>query len=65
MILATLETWPDQPHLDVMFEPPSGAAPRNAIARFLGGLMHADSHREQISEIVRQAREARAGLATA
>ena len=53
MILATLETWPDAPHLDVVYEPPTGT-PRNAVARFLGGLMHADSHREQISEIARQ-----------
>jgi hypothetical protein len=64
MVLATLETWPDHPHLDVLYEVPSGGSPRNAVARFLGGLMHADSHREQVSEIVRQTRESHAGLAT-
>lgn len=63
MILATLETWPDEPNLEVLFQPPSGGAPRNAVARFLGGLMHADSHREQISEIVHQARAAVSGSA--
>ena len=59
MILAMLASWPDRPHLDVTIESASG--PRNAIARFLSGLSHADSHLEQVSEIVRQARGARAG----
>jgi hypothetical protein len=62
MILATLAVWPDEPHLDVTIWGPSG--PRNAIARFLGGLSHAESHLEQISEIVRQARAARNGSAS-
>jgi hypothetical protein len=57
MIHAMLATWPDEPHLDVTIDGTQG--PRNAVARFLGGLSHADSHREQVSEIVRQAREAR------
>jgi hypothetical protein len=57
MIHALLAAWPDEPHLDVTIDGTQG--PRNAIARFLGGLSHADSHREQVSEIVRQAREAR------
>jgi hypothetical protein len=59
MMLATLAVWPDEPHLDITIWGPSG--PRNAIARFLGGLSHAESHLEQISEIVRQARAARNG----
>jgi hypothetical protein len=59
MILATLSVWPDVPHLDVTIL--SGSGPRNAIARFLAGLSHADSHLEQISEIVRQAHAARNG----
>jgi hypothetical protein len=61
MIHAMLATWPDEPHLDVTIDGTQG--PRNAVARFLGGLSHADSHREQVSEIVRQARAAR-GVAT-
>lgn len=56
MILASLEAWPDQPHLDVTL--PGATGPRNAIARFVSGVSHADSHREQVSEIVRQARAA-------
>lgn len=55
MILATLDVWPDEPHLDVVYQPTIGG-PRNAVARFLGGLMHTDSHLAQVSEIVRQAR---------
>jgi hypothetical protein len=58
MILATLGTWPDEPHLDVVYTTSRGSI-RNAPARFLGGLMHADDHLGQVSEIVRQARVAR------
>ncbi len=57
MILAMLQVWPDEPHLDVTIDGSTG--PRNAIARFLGGLSHTDSHLEQVSEIIRQARAAR------
>ena len=60
MILATLGTWPDEPHLEVAYTTSGGSA-RNAPARFLGGLMHADSHLGQVSEILRQARFARNG----
>ena len=56
MIHATLAVWPDPPNLTVTVSGTTG--PRNAIARFLGGLSHADSHREQISEILRQAHAA-------
>ncbi len=57
MILALLAAWPDEPHLDITIEGATG--PRNAIARFLGGLSHTDSHLAQISEIVRQSHQAR------
>ena len=53
MILAMLSVWPDAAHLETTI--PGGSGPRNAIARFLSGLSHADSHLGQISEIVRQA----------
>jgi DinB superfamily len=61
MLLATLAVWPDQPHLDVAIA--GGSGPRNAIARFASGLSHADSHLDQVSEVVRQARAARNGAA--
>jgi hypothetical protein len=64
MRLASLDMWPDEPHLDVYYvaQPPSPNAGLkvNAVARFLQGLMHEDSHRAQVREILRQAREARA-----
>jgi hypothetical protein len=61
MILALLDAWPDEPHLDVTITGSWG--PRNAVSRFLSGLSHADSHLDQISEIVRQAHAAREAVA--
>ena len=58
MILATLEAWPDRPHLEVVYTTSRGSV-RDAPARFLGGLLHADDHRAQVSEILRQARAGR------
>ena len=55
MILATLAVWPDEPDLEVAFTNSRGAV-RNAPARFLGGLMHADEHLGQIAGILGQAR---------
>jgi hypothetical protein len=56
MLQAMLGTWPDPPHLDVVIV--GGSGPRNAVARHLSGLSHADSHLGQVSEIVRQVAEA-------
>ena len=58
MVLATLEVWPDVPHLEVTVESASGLL-RNAMARFLSGLRHSDSHLDQVAGIVEQARLAR------
>ncbi len=57
---AFLDAWPDEPHLDVVYNPGGGLAklgPMNAYGRFLLGLMHEDSHLEQMREIIRQAHE--------
>ena len=59
MILAMLSVWPNEPHLNVTI--PGGSGPRNAIARFLSGLNHADSHLAQVSDIAAQARTAHRG----
>jgi len=59
MMLATLAAWPDSPLLKVTLDGPYG--PRNAIARFLSGLNHLDTHRDHVSQILGQARAARAG----
>jgi hypothetical protein len=59
MRLASLDLWPDEPHLDNTYEPRPGAPQVNAIGRFVFGLMHDDDHLGQIAEIVRQAHAAR------
>lgn len=69
MRLASLDMWPDEPFLDNTYELKVGGPPEvtdghpqaNAIVRFLLGLLHDDSHLDQIAGIVRQAKRARAG----
>jgi len=65
MQLAMLAAWPDQPHLETTYTVREGATPINAVGRFLGGLMHADSHREQVSKVLTQARAARGAASPA
>lgn len=60
MRLASLEMWPDEPHLDYEVEAWTDGPMVNAVGRFVLGLMHADSHLDQIAEIVRQAKMGRA-----
>jgi hypothetical protein len=60
MRLASLDMWPDAPHLDLLAEVIPGWPPVNALGRFVLGLMHDDSHLGQMAEIMRQARAARA-----
>jgi hypothetical protein len=59
MRLASLELWPDEPDLNNTYVYREGSDPINALTRFVNGLSHDDSHLEQISKIVRQARAAR------
>jgi hypothetical protein len=59
MRLASLDLWPDPPHLDNLFPTRSGAH-YNAVVRFVFGLWHDDSHLGQIADIVRQASTRRA-----
>ena len=59
MRLATLAMWPDEPHLDNVYEPWPGAPQVDAIGRFVLGLMHDESHLDHVAEIVRQAQAAR------
>lgn len=59
MRLASLKMWPAPPHLDVAYPPWRGAPTVNAIGRFVLGLVHEQSHLEQIDEIIRQAKEGR------
>lgn len=58
MRLASMNMWPDPPHLDNLFVSYFGGE-YDAIVRFVLGLSHDDSHLGQIEEIVRQAKAAR------
>src|SRR5262245_42054300 len=58
MCLASLEMWPEPPHLDNTYTPSAqGALPHTCKSRFASGLKHASDHLSHIEEIVRQAKE--------
>lgn len=57
MRLASLEMWPQPPHIENTYEPRSGLK-HNCISRFVAGLVHDDAHLKQIENIVAQARAA-------
>ena len=59
MRLASLDMWPDAPHLDLLCEVIPRWPPVNAVGRFALGLMHDDSHLGQMADIMRQAQAAR------
>jgi len=59
MRLASLDMWPDEPHLDLTINYRYLRGPMNAVARFVMGLYHDNDHLEQIAEIVRQAQLAK------
>jgi hypothetical protein len=58
--LASLEMWPDSPHLENTYTPSKATGRIGPIERFLLGLVHDSNHLGQIEEIVRQAQAARA-----
>lgn len=68
IVLAYLDAWPNQPHLDVLRD----LSPRyiekvgqmNATATHLSSLMHMDEHLDQFREAARQARETTEAVAT-
>lgn len=57
--LASLEMWPDQPHLDNEYKSRPGSPPMNTISRFIYGLMHDDDHMLHLKNVVAQAKNAR------
>lgn len=61
MRLASLEMWPAHPRLDNTYEPWKAVGEINAVGRFVLGLLHDDSHLEQIADIVRQAKQSKVG----
>ena len=56
--LASLEMWPDSPHLENTYFPAKGARPYTCVSRFASWLKHTSDHFDQIAEIVRQAENA-------
>jgi hypothetical protein len=59
MRLASLEMWPDPPHLECTYIHSPAMGELNAIGRFTLGLRHDHDHLQQIDDIVRQAKAAR------
>lgn len=59
MRLATLDIWPDAPHVDTVRELPFLKGPINPASQFCIGLLHDTAHLGQIEEIVRQAKASR------
>jgi len=59
MRLASLDMWPDAPHLELTIAYKYLRGPMDARARFAMGLYHDADHLEQIAEIVRQAHVAK------
>ena len=57
--LASLDMWPDLPHLENVYQTWEKGPTVNAVSRFVLGLMHTDSHLDQIREIVKQAEQHR------
>ena len=55
MRLASLDLWPEEPHLDNTYIPWPSAGPINCVRSFVLGLRHDDDHLEQIADIVQQA----------
>lgn len=58
MRLASLDMWPDEPHLENIYENKRGVLV-NAVVQFALGLVHDGSHLKQIENIVNQASAAR------
>jgi len=57
MCLASLELWPNPPHMENTYVAVEGALPHTCVSRFASGLKHASDHLGQIAEIVHQANQ--------
>lgn len=61
MRLASLEMWPDKPHLDNRVTPWAAIGEIDAYGRFVLGLSHDQGHLNQIKNVIAQAKTARGG----
>jgi hypothetical protein len=57
MRLASLDVWPNSPHIDNTFESEFTGQTHNAITRFIFGLKHDDDHLAQIADVIQQAEQ--------
>lgn len=55
MVLAFLNTWPDEPHVDMTYTPVERFGSMNAVGRMLFGMMHGQGHLAQLRRIREQA----------
>ena len=58
MRLASLDMWPNEPHLANRIQPWPSVSELNAVGRFILGLWHDDDHLAQIASVVQQAKAA-------
>lgn len=58
MRLASLDMWPDRPHLTNSYKNSWFPGPINATVQYLLGIRHEYTHLEQIAEIINQSRKA-------
>jgi hypothetical protein len=59
MRLASLDVWPDDPHMDNTYVSPHSGIEIDPVMRFVFGLSHDDGHKAQIEDIIEQAQAAR------
>ena len=57
MCLASLDMWPNPPHMENTYIPVEGARPHTCVSRFASGLKHASDHLGQIADIVHHAQK--------
>lgn len=60
MCQAFLDTWPNEPHLDVTYTVVPRWGALNAVSRYALGLSHAADHLDQLRDIVQQTKTAKA-----
>jgi len=62
MRLASLDMWPEEPHLENVYQAWEGGPKVTPIGRFVLGLKHDFDHIEQIAEIIRQSHQSKTHL---